>query len=445
MAAVGCLRCGFPENLAIEGEKRMGAMHDEEEELALNAKAIGLAIGGAIVAGLLFLLARRDDKKPVAAQVESAADAAAAELKRSGKEAKKKQKALKKAAEKQAREAKQQAQELVARAESNARDAERDMKAAAWDALQEARAADGKLRAAGSKVAGDAAHLASKLTHDAKSLAEEGKGRIGQLRHRDESEFSAQDEVARLREELALLREQAPVGRGARKDLSEFAAKLTRKSGLEPNSVAADALAAGLDQLERSLKAKAPELLAARDRRQVSALLQSELGPVLRDSLIQGATAALSSWEAARSATSDLPRPHTQGLRAAVTEAPKQVARALHRSGAAHEPELVSARNGMEDFAKNEVEAANVDLDRARASAEGETEAGSDSENSADVQSPAVHGKAGLLWGAAGLGLGIYALAVPARREQILKLANDATVLAQELLRDLQGYDDEFA
>jgi hypothetical protein len=43
------------------------------------------------------------------------------------------------------------------------------------------------------------------------------------------------------------------------------------------------------------------------------------------------------------------------------------------------------------------------------------------------------------------LGLAIYALADPERREQFLKLTNEATVLAQELLRDLQGYDDEFA
>jgi hypothetical protein len=69
----------------------------------------------------------------------------------------------------------------------------------------------------------------------------------------------------------------------------------------------------------------------------------------------------------------------------------------------------------------------------------------SESEEAPPTSANDHHGKAGLIWGAAGLGLAIYALADPERREKFLKLANESTVLAQELLRDLQGYDDEFA
>jgi hypothetical protein len=54
------------------------------------------------------------------------------------------------------------------------------------------------------------------------------------------------------------------------------------------------------------------------------------------------------------------------------------------------------------------------------------------------------HGKAGLFWGGAGIGLALYALLDAERREKVLRLANDASVQIQELVRDLQGYDDEF-
>lgn len=428
-------------------------MHEEDEELALNAKALGLAIGGAIVAGLLFVWARRDDKKPVAAQVEGAVDTAVVELKHSGREAKKKQKALKKAAEKHAQDATRHAQDFVAHAEAEARAAEREMKAAAWDALQETKAAESRLRTASSRVVGDAAHLASKITQEAKSLTEEGKGRIGQFRHRDDLDFSAQDEIARLREELALLREHSTGGRSPRREFTALASKVTRKTGLEPNSVAADALAAGLDHLERTLKAKAPELLAAKDRRQVSALLQSELGPVLRDSLVQGATAALSSWEAARSASSGLPQSKPQGFMAAFAEAPHQIARVMHRTEPDLETSSASEATESDDDALHASAPSEPDrsdgrtfeerVQTASGSESGEATAASPEDRNLPTTEP--HGKAGWLWGAAGLGLAVYALADPARREQFLKLANEATELAQELLRDLQGYDDEFA
>jgi hypothetical protein len=53
-------------------------------------------------------------------------------------------------------------------------------------------------------------------------------------------------------------------------------------------------------------------------------------------------------------------------------------------------------------------------------------------------------GKAGLLWGGAGIGLALYALLDAERRDRVLRLANEASVQVQELVRDLQGYDDEF-
>jgi hypothetical protein len=61
-----------------------------------------------------------------------------------------------------------------------------------------------------------------------------------------------------------------------------------------------------------------------------------------------------------------------------------------------------------------------------------------------DVAGEEHRGKAGLFWGGAGIGLALYALLDAERREQVLRLANEASVQVQELVRDLQGYDDEF-
>jgi hypothetical protein len=295
--------------------------------------------------------------------------------------------------------------------------------------------------------------LASKLTQEAKSLAEEGKDRIGHLRHRDDLEFSAQEEITRLREELAQLREQSTRGRGAGKELSALASKLTRSSGLEPNSAAADALAAGLDHLERTLKARAPELLAAKDRRHVAALLQSELGPVLRDSLMQAASAAFSSWEAARRATPDLPKPKSQALKSVVADAPRQLSRVIHRSEQERGHESTTNADRSVDVARqllglSEAEGADSPGSEKETAATEPAERGSieaTSKTDREHEAGEHQRKAGWLWAAAGLGLGIYALADHDRREQFLKFANEATVLTQELLRDLQGYDDEFA
>jgi ElaB/YqjD/DUF883 family membrane-anchored ribosome-binding protein len=61
-----------------------------------------------------------------------------------------------------------------------------------------------------------------------------------------------------------------------------------------------------------------------------------------------------------------------------------------------------------------------------------------------DAASEEHRGKAGLFWGGAGIGLALYALLDAERRDRVLRLANEASVQVQELVRDLQGYDDEF-
>ena len=53
-------------------------------------------------------------------------------------------------------------------------------------------------------------------------------------------------------------------------------------------------------------------------------------------------------------------------------------------------------------------------------------------------------GKAGLFWGGAGIGLALYSSAQMRNVANGTAAANEASVQVQELVRDLQGYDDEF-
>ncbi len=69
------------------------------------------------------------------------------------------------------------------------------------------------------------------------------------------------------------------------------------KSGPIAEAVASEATAAALGQIERTLRAKAPALLAARNKAQVLEILQKELGPTLRDTAVQAAVAALGKWD----------------------------------------------------------------------------------------------------------------------------------------------------
>lgn len=412
-------------------------MHEEED--VLNVKAILLAIGGAAAAGLLFVLARRDDaKEEPAERVEAAAEKA-------GKKAKKKRKKLAASAD-AARdqivgEFQQNATAAVAEAQAN----ERDLKAAAWDAQQRAREAESRLRAAGLRVVDDASHLASRVGSEARHLAGESRERLAHLRQRDDGESAAEREIARLRAEIDDLREQlAGTGTSGDRDFSAIASRLTGKGG---GVMATDAAAAALTQLEQSLKAKAPALLAAKNRGQVLDILQQELGPTLRETLMQAATAALSSWEAARE----------EGA-AASSEARHRAAHLGDDVRDAARKARDAARNAADDAREAVVEGAEEERERGRlrfwrhdgdqsAAVEDAREAIEEAvaSNGGEAETAEEHrGKAGLFWGGAGLGLALYAMLDAERREHVLRLANEASIQVQELVRDLQGYDDEF-
>ncbi|MCA9878586.1 MAG: hypothetical protein KC442_12415, partial [Thermomicrobiales bacterium] len=106
---------------------------NEDEDLVLNAKAIGLAVGGAALAGLLFVLTRRDNEP--APVVEAAAEVKEdfdREARKAAKEARKHRKSVEEAVKHE----QERLREAVATASGDVGAVERDLKAAAWDAQE---------------------------------------------------------------------------------------------------------------------------------------------------------------------------------------------------------------------------------------------------------------------------------------------------------------------
>jgi hypothetical protein len=214
--------------------------------------------------------------------------------------------------------------------------------------------------------------------------------------------------------------------------------------------VASEATAAALGQIERTLRAKAPALLAARNKAQVLEILQKELGPTLRDTAVQAAVAALGKWDWTRELgssvreTEDHARTTASDARESARRLGDDVADHVERTAeeAAHHAETMQA-NGKRRFWRVSHDAADATA-VADATTEETLTAAKEKEKEAEGASEEHRGKAGLFWGGAGIGLALYALLDAERRDRVLRLANEASVQVQELVRDLQGYDDEF-
>jgi hypothetical protein len=440
----------------------MDLMQEHDDDL--NRKVILLSVGSAALAALLVVLARRKDDEGVTARAEGAAARAEdviadakRESKKAAKAAKKKRKEIAAEAAETGRRVAGDVRKATERLDIDARAAERDLKAAAWDAQQEAKEAESRLRAAGQRVVDDATHLASRVGAEARSLAGEGKEKIAQFRHREEGEITIEREVQRLRAEIDELKEQLrKTGHKVDKDALGLTSRFAGKSGPIAEAMTSEATAAALGQIERTLRAKAPALLAARNKAQVVEILQKEFGSTLRDSAIQAAVAALGKLDRTRESGNAAHEAEDQA-REAVSEArdsalglgddvANELARAAEEArdaaqAAAERAESVNA-NGKRRFWR-----ASHDAGDATAGADAttqETFTASEEQVKEEEVGEEHRGKAGLFWGGAGIGLALYALLDAERRDRFLRLANEASVQVQELVRDLQGYDDEF-
>jgi hypothetical protein len=431
-----------PRLLNVAGGQEMdGPMH-EQDDAPSSARVIILAAGGAALAALVVALLRRKGDEEPEEKIEAAVEGIKKDAKKAAKAAKKKQKEMARAAAKAGDRVGVEVSEVASHLGFDAKAAERDLKAAAWDAQQEAREAESRLRAAGHRVVDDASNLASRVGAEARHLAGGGKERFAHLRHRADAEHPAERELERLREEIAELRAQlAGTGQHAGRDLAR---RLGGKSRASKEAMASEAAAAAFSQFEKSLRAKAPALLAAKNRAQVMEILQQELGPTLRDSAVQAAAAALGMWETARErgetmdSVRERAREFAEDVRATAHDVSDEARHVAHDASDESAQFIEAARaNGKRRFWRGRhgddlAEAARDLVDEAAHLTDGEE------------HEEARRGKAGLFWGGAGLGLALYALLDAERREKVLHLANEASIQVQELVRDLQGYDDEF-
>ena len=437
----------------------MDRMHDQDD--ALNIKVILLGVGGAAAAAMLLALARQKDEKTpeipiedIAARTEDVADDVKRESKKAAKAAKKKRKELVPAAEELGQRVASSARDTTDHLEFDAKAAERDLKAAAWDAQQEAKEAESRLRAAGHRVVDDATQLASRFGAEARNLAGEGKERIAHLRHREETEGAVEDEVERLRAEVEDLKEQlGKAGQRIEKDYRGLTSRFAGKSGPLAEVMASQATSAALEQIERSLRAKAPALLAARNRAQVMDILQKELGSTVRDTAVQAAVAALAKWESGR-----LGGDAADSARDRARQAAEDARNLAHEIGDAARERVGHAADEVRDASADAAhDAESIHANGKRRLWRGSKDAGDapaaadevivESVEAAQTEEPEEEGhrgKAGLFWSGAGIGLALYALLDEERRDKVLRFANEASVQVQELVRDLQGYDDEF-
>jgi hypothetical protein len=221
--------------------------------------------------------------------------------------------------------------------------------------------------------------------------------------------------------------------------------------------VASEATAAVLGQIERTLRAKAPALFAARNKAQVLEILQKELGSNLRDTAVQAAVAALGKWDWTRESGSAV-REIEEHARTAASNARESAQwlgddvadEAEHAAAEARDAAEAAADRAetMQTSGKRRFWRASHDAGDGTADSDATTEvpltAVKEKEKEAEGAGEEHRGKAGLFWGGAGIGLALYALLDAERRDRVLRLANEASVQVQELVRDLQGYDDEF-
>ena len=298
--------------------------HDDD----LNRKVILLSVGSAAVAALLIALARRKEDEAQARRPMRSRRAPRTSLRTRSGSRRRRPKRPRKSRKRSPRQRPRQ---------GTASPTRYGLRPSAWTSMpkppsgiskpprgmrnKQAKEAESRLRAAGHRVVDDATHLASWFGAEARNLAEEGKEKIAQLRHREErrEHDRARGGAPPRRDRRAerTTRQGRPEGgQGCSRSCLRFAGK----SGPTADEVASEATAAALGQIERALRAKAPALLAAKNRAQAVEILQKELGSTLRDTAVQAAVAALGKLDRTRE-SGDAVREAEDRAREAVNEA----------------------------------------------------------------------------------------------------------------------------
>lgn len=202
-------------------------------------------------------------------------------------------------------------------------------------------------------------------------------------------------------------------------------------SALTPaQATAARAAAAAVARAEQALGAVGTAGSRSRDTGQDAA---EDIARALREVAHQAAETALDLWQQARGRVATVGDGETPGetaahLAATVAEGAQGASEKAREAAA----EAAARAHGVaHDVADKAHDLGDKAKKGARDAAETTVETGKESVSA-------------LAWLVAAIAVVVYVLLKPERRESLTRFANEAVVQAQELLRDLRGYDDEF-
>jgi hypothetical protein len=156
----------------------------------------------------------------------------------------------------------------------------------------------------------------------------------------------------------------------------------------------------------------------------VTAKVNEDVVPSVREIALQAASAALDLWQAARERAEEV----VEAAQHDVAEpAAHAVGSALHAVGTAER----NAREAASQVIGRSEEAGAKAREASKHAAEATVSTGKDT-------------GAALFWAGAAAGIIFYAMLDKERREQVLRTADAIIGQARELLRDFKGYDEEF-
>ncbi len=305
-----------------------------------------------------------------------------------------------------------------------------------------------RLTARADAIRGDAVERAQRLTHDAKNLASSAESqaqswqKMGKKRAKKmagqvdpdrlkEAGGAVESEIHRLTDRTkGLLERGAKSGRESAKTAKKDAKKAGSESASSLQGIIAQAVASALSGMERARESGTSLAESARDHMpsvnqkaggemvaSIRGKVEEDVVPSLRDVAFTVASVAADLWHGARERVSDGVPVDVEGLS---HRAAKVVGIGGDRAKDASST-VADKASEMRDRAK----------DATRRTADATVDTSKDS-------------GALLFWTGAAAALIFYVLLDEERRDQLTRFAAATTAQAQELLRDFQGYDDEF-
>lgn len=182
--------------------------------------------------------------------------------------------------------------------------------------------------------------------------------------------------------------------------------------------------------------------------------VKEEVVPSVRDVALQAATAALELWQAARERAGEVVETAEQVVAEPVSEAERKARSAAHLLAESADQVADRAKHVRKDVRKNVTVHADELGEMARDAtkvvavrADEVTERAKDVTKSAAEATVSTTRDTGatILWSLAAAGIVYYVLLDKDRREQVLKTAQSVIGQVREVIRDFQGYDEEFA